>query len=64
MRNACCSRFCASAKPGVRVVMNGAERFTLLHRVANLLVQNETDGGIDHVFFLLAAPAQHQAGDT
>ena len=44
--------------------MNGAERFTFLDRIADFLVQDEADRGVDQVFFLFAAAAQHQAGNS
>ena len=53
-----------AAEPGVRVVTDGAEWFALLDRVANFLVQYEAHCGIDRVFFLFAAAAEHQAGNS
>ena len=44
--------------------MNGAERLSLANRVAYFLVQDQAHRGIDDVFFLLAAAAQHQAGNA
>ena len=53
-----------AAQPGIGIVMNAAEGFVLLHRVADFLVQNEANRRINHVIFLFAAAAQHQAGDS
>ena len=44
--------------------MNCAERFTRANRIANLLVQDQAYGGIDEIFFFLAAATEHQAGDA
>ena len=44
--------------------MNRAKRFILLHRVADLLVQDEADCGINHVFFLFPTSAQRQSGNS
>src|SRR5579862_349385 len=46
------------------VVVHGAERLAGADLVANFLVQNESDGGIDGVFFALTSAAEDHAGDS
>ena len=37
---------------------------TRANRIADLLVQDQAHGGIDDIFFFLAAATEHQAGDA
>src|SRR5579862_3113915 len=46
------------------VVVHGAERLASVNLVANFLVQDESDGGIDGVFFALTSAAEDHAGDS
>src|SRR4026208_1162750 len=39
-----------AASPCVRIVMNRAERFAFPHGIADLLVQDKADRGVDQVF--------------
>src|SRR5258708_7851018 len=53
--------FCASGLC-VGVAVNGAERFAGSDFVADLLMDDDAYGGIDRIFFALAASAEDDAG--
>jgi len=48
----------------IGIVVNGAQRLTCANRVANLLVQDQTYGGIDHLVLFLTATTEYQARDA
>ena len=44
--------------------MNRAERFAFPNRIADFFVQDDPDRGVDQVFLLFTAAAQHEAGNS
>ena len=49
---------------GVEIVTHRAERLAGFHRIAEPLFDDQADAGIDRVFFLFAAAAEHHAGNA
>src|SRR5580698_9516744 len=49
---------------GIGVTVNGAERFADRNFVAELFMNDDSNGGIDRIFFAFAASAENYAGGT